>query len=87
MVLLLLLFVLLSVFFIAHEADHECTGEDCPVCALIQISENNLRQLGSGAPAAAAVISCIVFVMMLQSLTDTGIVISTPVSRKIRLNN
>lgn len=86
MLLVLLLFLLTSVFFIAHEADHDCTGEDCPVCALIQIAESNLRQLGTGAPAAAALISCVFFLLMLQSFADSGIVISTPVSRKTRLN-
>ncbi len=87
MLLVVLAFLLLSTFFIAHEADHECSGEDCPVCALIQISENNLRQLGSGSPAAAAAVSLVLIILVMQINTDTGIIISTPVSRKTRLNN
>lgn len=87
MLFVVLLFLLASAWFIAHEADHDCTGEDCPVCALIRISENNLRQLGSGAPAAAAAVSFILIIMMIQPGTDGGITISTPVSRKTRLNN
>ena len=87
MIAAVLLFLLVSTFFIAYEADHECTGEDCPVCALIQIVENNLRQLGSGAPVAAAVSSLILLSLVLQIRPEYSITISTPVSRKTRLNN
>ena len=82
-----ILFMLISTYFIAYEADHECTGDDCPVCALLHMSENNLRQLGSGAPAAAAVSSLLFFAFAMHVLSGDGIVLSTPVSRKTRLNN
>ena len=87
MVFALLLFLLLSSYFIAYEADHDCSGENCPVCALLQISENNLRQLGGGAPVTASAFSLILLIMVMQIMIDSGIIISTPVSRKTRLNN
>ena len=40
-----------SVVFIAHEADHDCCGEDCPVCRMIAV---HIRLLHSLALAAAA---------------------------------
>ncbi len=31
---------------IIHEADHDCTGEDCPVCQAIAVGRGLLRALG-----------------------------------------
>ena len=31
---------------IALEGDHDCSGEDCPVCAFISICENVIKALG-----------------------------------------
>ncbi len=87
LILVILLFLFISTYFIAYEADHECTGEDCPVCALIQMSENSLRQLGSGAPSAAAVSSLFILILVMQICTSDSITLPTPVSEKIRLNN
>ena len=42
----LLVFVMLfSVLFIVLEADHDCCGEDCAVCAQIRACEDLLRNL------------------------------------------
>ena len=42
---LLLVFVLLaSQFFVIVEADHDCSGEDCPVCRFLAIVENTLKK-------------------------------------------
>lgn len=87
LILAVILFLLVSTYFIAYEADHECTGEDCPICVLLQISENSLRQLGSGAPAAAAASSLFVLMLVMQIFTCESITLPTPVSRKTRLNN
>lgn len=40
----LVLFV--SSAFILHEAGHDCTGEDCPVCQLIAVNLSLLRLSG-----------------------------------------
>ena len=45
---LLIVFFVFSIFFIAHEADHDCTGENCPICEQIVICEKTLEELGSG---------------------------------------
>ena len=37
-----------SLYFAAHEADHECSGEDCPVCAIIYGLKENLKAGGTG---------------------------------------
>ena len=42
-------FVLLfSILYIAVEADHDCTGEDCPICEQIAICQQQLEQLSGG---------------------------------------
>lgn len=42
----LVLFVMtFSLFVIAAEADHDCSGEDCPICAVIAICENTIKAL------------------------------------------
>ncbi len=32
--------------FIAHEAGHDCSGHDCPICQMIAVNVNLLRTLG-----------------------------------------
>ncbi len=32
--------------FIAHEAGHDCSGHECPICQMIAVSVNLLRTLG-----------------------------------------
>ncbi len=87
MALMMLLVLLCSVSAIAFEADHDCCGDDCPICECIEQCENVLRQVGSG--AVTAIISIIPF-----ALTGTIVIFclnffrnETPVSMKIRLNN
>ncbi len=41
------LFVMLSsACYIAIEADHDCIGDDCPICYQISVCENTLRSVG-----------------------------------------
>ena len=35
-----------SSVFILHEAHHDCTGEDCPVCRQVALAASVLRCLG-----------------------------------------
>lgn len=85
--LAIVLFMFLSVLFIAHEADHDCSGEGCPICELIQMVENNIRQIGSGAALTVAVSS--LAYLAAAVLTHGGLVVAntSPVLRKTRLNN
>ena len=46
-------FLLAALFFssafVAHEADHDCIGRDCPICLEIQNCVANFQLLGSSA--------------------------------------
>lgn len=73
--------------FIAHAADHDCPGHDCPVCELILVCESNLRLLGSGyAPAPVAVVAAVLFLAVLPARAVRHRVHLTPVALKVRLN-
>ena len=39
----ILLVLLFSAAFIATEADHDCAGENCPICAQIAVCQNILK--------------------------------------------
>lgn len=45
--------LILSVAYIAAEANHDCAGDDCPVCVCIEQCLNNLRTLGTASEAQA----------------------------------
>ena len=54
LVLLVAFLMLFSVLFIALEADHDCCGDGCAVCAQIQVCEDLLRSLTTVCVLAAA---------------------------------
>ena len=62
--LMLLVFVLFSAFCIAAEADHDCCGEDCPICACIQMCENTLRGNKSGTAVQVSVLIPVLFALL-----------------------
>ncbi len=84
---LMLFIMLFSAFYIVAEADHDCTGEDCPICDCIQQCENTLHQIGDGIASKAAVIIPIVFLLVSIFLFAALFPKETLVSRKVRLNN
>ncbi len=43
---LLLMVMVFSSLFIVFEHDHDCSGDDCPICVLLQQAEKNVTCLG-----------------------------------------
>lgn len=78
--------VLSSVLYIAHEANHDCIGEGCPICAQIEICEHILKALsGASAAASAAVLT---YMMPAQAIRFADRVPgNTPVMLKVKLLN
>ncbi|MCR4591514.1 MAG: hypothetical protein K5668_11945 [Lachnospiraceae bacterium] len=87
MAAMMLFAVMFSVFFITVHADHDCTGEDCPVCAVIHQCENIIHGLGDGGAAVSAVLIPIAALSLFVSIHACFFAGDTPVSRKVRLNN
>jgi len=85
---ILYLFVIFaSLFYIVEEVNHDCTGEDCPVCTNIQQAEQIIRNLSTGMIVHAIVNRMpIIFVLVIAGLV---LLVSRTslISQKVRLNN
>ena len=79
--------MLFSAFFIAEHVEHDCTGEDCPICACMQLCEGLLRGLETCLTACAAAFAAVTAATASISSFDHFFAGNTPVSRKVRLNN
>lgn len=84
---MMLLSVLLSAAFIAAEARHDCSGEDCATCRLIAEADNALSADRLG-PAAAAAAAAVLFAVCAAavSLTREAKCTVTPVDFRVRLD-
>ena len=81
--------LLLSGLFIVTHAEHECTGEDCPVCAELQECAATIRLITEAAGTGAIVIFAYIITQKLLSSYQTGLYLCpvSLVSLKIRLDN
>ena len=79
--------MLSSMAYIAVEADHDCSGEDCAICHQIGVCENLLKSLGL-AGAAAAITAAFTYTMCKAILPCTETIDTlTLVSLKVKLSN
>ena len=85
--LMMLVLVLFSAFYIAAEADHECCGEDCPICECIHHCENALRGIGNGTAVRPAIVAPVILFLLAAAFIITAVSRDTLISRKVRLNN
>lgn len=76
-----------SLFYIVKEVNHNCTGEDCPICANIHQAEQNLKNLGSGLTEVFAIKWIPVFIVELAGIQFVLFFCKSLVSQKVRLNN
>ena len=79
--------MLSSAIYIAVEANHDCSGEDCAICRQISICENLLKTLGL-AGAAAAITAAFTYTMcraILPCAETIGTL--TLVALKVKLSN
>lgn len=84
----LVLVLSVSAAFIAHEADHDCSGENCPVCLAIALNIRLLRMIG----LAALVLLSLFFLPNGTSVRNRGdrythFSLRTLVTWKVRLND
>ncbi|MCR5005884.1 MAG: hypothetical protein K6A77_08250 [Clostridiales bacterium] len=85
--LMMLFFVLFSALFIVVEADHECTGEDCPICLCIEQCEELMRQIGTGIKVMAMAVIISLGVLSAVCQCTDRVPLGTLVTEKVRLNN
>ena len=83
----MLLVILLAGIFIILEADHDCEGEDCPVCECMEQCQATLHQLGSITVTGKTALFPILLLIVLSVHIAAVFPKQTPVSIKVRLNN
>ncbi|MBQ2580719.1 MAG: hypothetical protein II574_03725 [Ruminococcus sp.] len=85
--LMLFFVMLISAVFIAHETQHDCSGDGCGICAILAVCENMLKNI-SAAAAAAAVLAAAVFIFI-RSIEAAAVFCpaATPVSLKVKLSD
>ncbi len=84
---LVLFAVAASLFVVAQEADHNCMGEDCAVCAVIALCRNTLQALFGVLIAAAALFACLRFTAPVLLPICASFYRETPVILKVKLLN
>lgn len=79
--------MLSSAVYLAVEANHDCSGDDCAICRQISICENLLKSLGLA--GAAAAISAAFTYTVCRALLPRGETSGTLtlVSLKVKLSN
>lgn len=83
----ILVFMLFSSRYIVREADHDCSGAACPICASIEQCEDTLRKIGAGQiPMLAAAAEICVFLHVVCFAVSAGAT-ETLITRKVRLNH
>ncbi len=85
--MMMLVIMLFSGFYIAVEAEHDCTGDDCPICACIQLCINTLRGFTYGITAAFSAAVPVLPILFTALIFCSVLLRETPISRKVRMNN
>jgi hypothetical protein len=79
--------MLSSAVYIAVEANHNCSGEDCAICHQLQVCENLLKSIGLA--GAAAVFAAAVRYALCRVIPSCAEVVRTftLVSLKVKLSD
>ncbi len=85
-VAILLGFQVFSAAYVAHEADHDCSGEGCPICIQLQQCVANFQLTGSGLEADTVVVSLPIIAADRIVPVDVALPNRSLVSQKIQFN-
>ena len=77
----------LSALFVVSHADHDCTGEDCPICQQIYLCTQTLKTLSIAVIAATVFFALAALLHITIRQTEAVCVPHTPVSLKVKLTN
>lgn len=77
-----------SIFYISHEANHDCTGKDCPICFKIQACIQTIATIGSAIITASSTSILLLCIALSPAVCKANqIVFDTLVSLKVKLSN
>lgn len=85
--IIVLVVMLSSAAYIAAEADHDCTGEHCPICQQISICENALKQFSLAAVALAIIAGLASICCLLAPMAIRAEEHATLITLKVKLSN
>ena len=87
MTILLCISMLGSVLIIAEHTHHDCAGEGCAVCMMLEHCDERVRALGT-AVSVFLMLLCIMFTAISLSVSAVRTVSShTPITLKVKLLN
>jgi len=85
--ILIIALVVASLFHIVLEADHDCCGEGCHVCAGIMLCSETVRKIGICAFLLSLVYGMSRLAATCLKSTATAFAAATPVAFRTRLND
>lgn len=84
---LVVLIFMIALVFVAAEAHHECSGEECPICACIEDCVRLIRGFGDLLPVITAVATALSVAYLCSLAVSEELVFSTPILSKVRMND
>ena len=87
MTVVLVMSVFVSLAYLIEEADHECSGNDCPVCRMLAICRININGTVAVASAVAALTLAVHTVLQFCSICIAENSGFSLIGQKIRMNN
>lgn len=82
-----LLVTAFSLTVLVVEANHDCAGEDCAVCRLMDLCENNLRLLSAAMVLLALFVTALAAIRQRCALSVAHNSMRGPVQLKVKLLN
>ncbi|MCD8022663.1 MAG: hypothetical protein LUF30_06730 [Lachnospiraceae bacterium] len=79
--------VLFSFSCISRCRNHICTGQDCPICALVNQAERSVKQISSGAISGAGILLTAILSLTVLMTAAQWVAGTSLISCKIRMNN
>lgn len=83
----LILSLVFSISFISHEAEHDCVGEECVICAVISRCAEFLERLLAVSALALLFGAVRSFVICVVGEAEAVFATHSPVKLKVKLSN
>ena len=87
MSLVMIVMIFSALFFIAEEAGHHCTGEDCHICKTAEQCRNAVRRVGEVIFGAVHAILFIITAVTACIEVNETFLNNSLVSQKVRMND
>ncbi len=79
--------MLFSVAFLSCNAHHDCSGENCPICEMMQMAENILDKLSMAIATIAVALCLCSLAQESMAVFSDAIAHDSPVKLKVKMLN